>query len=164
MASAVLQNMITGQEALPLEAGAIPQLAQGIRWEPHPASRAHDGYIHTVALRGNGRAGEHQFTLLQPPQSLTVARPGTQKVLGASITLDSAGATWCRRSPSFNHRDLLALLLSSAQLSTHFQSAGSGVSPAGDKPGSSSYLSPGNMELTLGVAMTPLAVASRHIT
>lgn len=77
-----------------------------------------------------------------------MALPGTQRVLGVSIT----GATWCMGSPSFNQRDLLALLSSAL---SHSQSAGSGVNPAGDQPGSSSSLCPGNMELTLDVAMTP---------
>lgn len=44
-----------------------------------------------------------------------MALPGTQKVLRVSITLDGTGATWCMGSPSFNQRDLFALLLSSAQ-------------------------------------------------
>lgn len=41
--------------------------------------------------------------------------PGTRRVLRVGIALDGIGATWCMGSPSFNQRDLLALLFSSAQ-------------------------------------------------
>lgn len=73
--------MITGQEALPLEAGAIPELAQGIggshTLEAEPTrvivtllpSEPMRVIVTLLPLRGNGRAGEHQFTLLQSPRA-----------------------------------------------------------------------------------------------
>lgn len=98
MASAVLQNMITGQEALPLEAGANPQLAQGIGGS-HTLEAEPTRVIVTLlplgAMAGLGSTSSHCFS----PPELDCGPSWPPKVLRASITLDGAGATWCRGPP-----------------------------------------------------------------